>query len=394
MIHLAERTREIKPFIVMTLLEKAKELEKNGHDIVHLEIGEPYFKTPVPIQDAAINAIKQGKTHYTHSLGKQELREAIASYKHKSRKLKINPDNEIMITAGSSAGFFIVLATLINPGDEVIMTDPGYPCYKNFVKFFGGKPITVPVFEKDKFDLNIDEIRTKISQKTKAIILNSPSNPTGQIISEKNIKALADILLEHDIFAISDEIYAELTYSGKIAPSISEIEEMKTKTIILDGFSKYWAMTGWRLGYIIAHPELLKEMNKVNQNFLICAPSISQEAAIKALECEDDTRSMLALYKKRRNFIIKRIKEIEGLSITEPAGAFYAFTNIKNVTNDSLKFAFNLLEKGHVAGTPGIGFGTNGEGYIRFSFTNTMEKLEDGMNRLEIFLNKMQKNMK
>src|SRR6056297_1743170 len=284
---ISNRVKRIRPFMVMSLLERAKELERQGKSVVHFEIGEPDFNTPNKIVDAAIHGFKHGHTHYTHSLGIWELRRKIADYKRKSRNLRVEPDSQIMVTAGSSPSFFISLAALLNPGDEVIITDPGYPCYNNFVRFFGAVVKNVEIYEKDKFDLNVELLKKQISPRTKVLILNSPSNPTGQIIRGTSLKKIADLAIKHDFYVISDEIYAELTYDGKIAPSISEIPEMKERTIILDGFSKFWAMTGWRLGYMIAPAELMTEMNKVNQNFFICAPSVSQIAGTKAFECHE-----------------------------------------------------------------------------------------------------------
>ncbi|MHA1370236.1 MAG: pyridoxal phosphate-dependent aminotransferase [Promethearchaeota archaeon] len=386
MTRLAFRTKEIKPFIVMTLLERAKELEQAGKDIIHMEIGEPDFATPEPVQDAALKACKAGKTHYTHSLGMLELREAISAYKKRTRGISVDPETEIMVTAGSSPCFLMVFGTIIEPGDEVIITDPGYPCYENFVRFFGGKPVFLPITESNRFILRVEDIRQLLTPKTKAIILNSPANPTGQVIPEKTLHEIADLALDNDIIVISDEIYAELTYSENIAPSISEIPEMKDNSIIIDGFSKFWAMTGWRVGYMIAPSQILLEMNKINQNFLICAPSVSQAASIAALDTVDETKEKLRVYKKRRDYTIKRINEVPDLSVIPPSGAFYAFVNIKSITKDSLKFSFDLLENAYVATTPGIGFGKNGKGHVRFSFTTDIENIKEAFNRLEEFL--------
>ncbi|MHA1999692.1 MAG: pyridoxal phosphate-dependent aminotransferase [Promethearchaeota archaeon] len=380
------RVAGIKPFIVMTLLEKAKELERQGHAVVHLEIGEPDFDTPGAILDAAMRGCRAGATHYTHSLGTLALRESIAGYKKQSRNLSVDPGREIMVTAGSSPGFLMIMGSLLNPGDEVVITDPGYPCYQNFVRFFGGKPVPLPIHEEDNFNFNVDKFKELITDRTKIVMLNSPSNPTGQIIPRATLEEIATLAVEHDLWVVSDEIYAELTYTGRIAPSMSVLNGMLDRVIVLDGFSKFWAMTGWRLGYIIAPPALLSEMNKVNQNFLICAPSMSQEAAIAALACKDETKNMLAKYRKRRDYIVKRISEMDGLSIVAPSGAFYAFSNIKELTHNSLEFSLNLLENVHVAATPGIGFGENGEGYMRFTYTKEIPELEEGMNRLEQFI--------
>ncbi len=379
----------IQPFMVMTLLEKAQDMEKLGHSVIHMEVGEPDFDTPSRILVAAAKGGVEGHTHYTHSLGMQELRDAIAEYKFNSRGLRVDPNREIMVTAGSSPSFFLTLGTLVNPGDEVIITNPGYPCYVNFIRFFGAVVKFVSIFEHEKYDINVDRLVECISSKTKLLILNSPANPTGQIVSRQSLQKIANLALSHDFYVISDEIYTELTYTGEKAPSIASIPEMRDRTIIFDGFSKYWAMTGWRIGYLIAPPNLLSEMNKINQNFFICAPSMSQVAAIEALKCEQETKQMLEIYSQRRTQIIKRIGEIDGMSIVAPAGAFYAFTNIKEITMDSKKFAFDLLDKAHVAATPGIAFGPNGEGFLRISYCTNSANIDEGMSRIEQYIRKI-----
>jgi aspartate/methionine/tyrosine aminotransferase len=389
---LASRVLDIEPFIVMTLLERALAMERRGISIKHFEIGEPDFDTPMPILSAAKSACEAGKTHYTHSLGNLELREAIANYKHKTRGVSIDPQSQIIVTGGTSPAFFMVLGALLNPGDEVILTNPCYSCYPNHLKFFGAVPVYVPIYEQEDFVLQPERLAAAITPKTKLIILNSPANPTGQIIPAKTLRSIADLAIEHDLYVISDEIYAELTYTGTPAPSIGALSEMQSRTIILDGLSKYWAMTGWRVGYIIAPPDLVGEMNKINQNFCICAPSISQEAALAAFTCKSETEAMLATYKNRRDYIIHRLQNIPGISIRPPNGAFYAFANISALSSDSLRFAFDLLDHAHIAATPGIGFGSNGEGYIRFSYCTDISNIQEGMDRLERYLKEGKKN--
>ncbi|MHA1334304.1 MAG: pyridoxal phosphate-dependent aminotransferase [Promethearchaeota archaeon] len=388
----SKRSDSIKQFIVMEILEKALSMEEEGADIIHLEIGEPDFDTPQKIIEGTYSKIKEGFTHYTHSLGILELRKALSDYKLKTRGTFFDPKTQFMVTGGTSPAFFNVISALINPGDEVIITDPAYPCYENFINFFGGKPIFVPIYEENEFDLDISELKKAISPKTKAIILNSPSNPTGLIIRDETLEKIADLVIEKDIWVISDEIYAELTYDGKIAPSLSEetYKKCHKRLIILDGFSKYWAMTGWRLGYIIAPPLLIERMLPIQQNFNICAPSVSQVAALYALECEKETKEMLSIYKKRREFIVNRINYIKGISCLMPKGAFYVFANIKDLNILSRDFALKLLEEVQVAICPaicpGIAFGPNGEGYVRFSYANNLENIKEGMKRVESFI--------
>ena len=387
----ANRIKEIEPFLVMTLLEKALQMEREGKNIVHFEIGEPDFDTPAPIIEGCFAEIEKGRTHYTHSLGYLDLRKTIADYKMTTRKTRYRPETEIMVTAGSSPAFLMVLGALLNPGDEVIITDPGYPCYINYIRFFQAIPKFLKIYEEDRFDLQIENLEALITHRTKLIILNSPSNPTGQIIPSNTLAKIADLIAEHKIWVISDEIYAELTYDLGLAPSLSEkkYERCHDRLIVIDGFSKFWAMTGWRLGYILAPEKLMNELIKLQQNFMICAPSVSQSAALYAFQCLEETDQMLQTYKTRRDLIVSRLNEIEGISCLPPAGAFYAFANIKALKRSSLKFSFDLLENAHIAATPGIAFGENGEGYIRFSYPTGLENIEEGTSRLKKYVEKM-----
>jgi aspartate/methionine/tyrosine aminotransferase len=371
---------------IETLAELLLELAKNLKKI----LGEPDFDTPSKIIDGCTSEIRDGKTHYTHSLGFLELREALSNYKFDTRGTKFDPKTQFMITCGTSPAFFLIFSTILNPGEEVIITDPGYPCYKNYVNFFGGKPVFLPIFEKDGFDFDIEKLKQLINSETKTIILNSPSNPTGQILSEETLEEIAGIVKRNDLWIISDEIYSELTYDSKIAPSLSDDKfmDIHNRLVVLDGFSKFWAMTGWRIGYIISSSELIHKMMALQQNFFICAPSVSQTAALYALKCEKETSDMLSIYKKRRDFIVNGINQIDGLSCLKPKGAFYAFVNIKQLEMSSLDFSMRLLEEGHVATTPGISFGENGEGYIRISYPTSIEKIKIGLERIEDFIQK------
>ncbi len=387
----ANRIDSIKPFIVMEVLEKALEMELDGIDIVHMEIGEPDFDTPKRIIEGCFSDMEQGRTHYTHSLGIIELRDALSKYKEETRFTKFDPKTQFMITGGTSPAFFNVFSVLLNPGDEVIITDPGYPCYQNFARFFGAKPVFLPIKEEDNFDLDVDALKKLITPKTKALILNSPSNPTGQIISNNTIDRISSIIEKNNFWVVSDEIYSELTYSGKIAPSLSDndYKNCHDKLIILDGFSKFWAMTGWRLGYIIAPPKLIKAMTPIQQNFSICAPSISQSAAIHALTCGEETKKMLDTYKVRRDYIVDHLNKLKGISCLVPNGAFYAFANIKDLEISSTKFCMTLLENARIATCPGASFGPNGEGFVRFSYTTGMDNIKKGMERLKSFIDNL-----
>jgi len=372
------RLQDITSFIVMDVLEKANEMERNGTDIIHLEVGEPDFDTPSCVKAAACKALDDGHTHYTHSLGLLELREAICDYYFSTYKTTVNPE-QIIISSGTSPAMFLLFSALLEKGDEVIISDPHYACYPNFIRFMEAKPVCVPVYEEDGFQYRPAAIEEKISSKTRAIFINSPSNPTGNLLSEDRMKAIAGF----SPYIVSDEIYHGLVYEGR-EHSILEYTE---DAFVLNGFSKLYAMTGLRLGYLIAPKPFIRSMQKIQQNFFISANSMVQIAGIAALkEAESDIARMKSTYNRRRKFMISRLREM-GLGITvEPTGAFYVFANARHISEDSYKLAFDILEKAHVGVTPGIDFGKNGEGYLRFSYANSMKKISEGMDRLETYL--------
>ncbi len=369
---------EMSPFIVMDILERAKELEKQGKSIIHLEIGEPDFDTPERIVSAAKEALEKGDTHYTHSLGTAVLREAICQYYKKNYGVNISPD-QIIVTSGTSPALLLALSVLTNPGDNIIVSNPGYACYKNFVVYLRAKLNFVNVYEEDGFQYRPEKIREKINERTKAILINSPSNPTGNLLSPETMEEIASL----DPVIISDEIYHGLTYETKA----HSILEFTSRAIVLNGFSKLFAMTGWRLGYVILPPELVRPAQKIQQNLFICANSFVQHAGAIALkEKLPEIPRMIEIYNERRKFIISRLRDI-GFGITvEPRGAFYVFANAKKFRKNSYDFAFELLENTGVAVTPGIDFGTNGEGYLRFSYANSLENIDRAMERLNKYL--------
>ena len=375
---ISKRTKEISSFIVMDVLEKAHEMERKGINIIHLEVGEPDFDTPQCIKDAACRALDQGHTHYTHSLGLIELREAISDYYMRIYNVSVNPD-QIVITSGTSPAMFSLFSAILDKGDQVIISDPHYACYPNFIKFLEAEPVTVMVYEEDGFQYRPEAIQKKITEKTKAIFINSPSNPTGNLLSAERMKAIAEL----STHIISDEIYHGLVYEGK-EHSILEFTE---KAFVLNGFSKLYAMTGLRLGYLIAPKPFIRPIQKIQQNFFISANSMVQMAGIAALKyAENDIIRMKKIYNERRLYMIPRLKKM-GFGITvEPTGAFYVFANAKHISNDSYKLAFDILEKAHVGVTPGIDFGKNGEGYLRFSYANSKENIAEGLDRLENYL--------
>ena len=369
------KASSIAPFIAMDVMERAQQLEKEGQDIIHLEVGEPDFETPQAIKQAAIKAIQRGDTHYTNSLGKIEFREEIARYYQQKYRTDISPE-QIMVTSGSSPAMYLIFAATLESGDEVILPDPHYACYPKIIRFLGGKPVFVPVKEENGFRYDIDTIKKHLTKKTKMIMVNSPANPTGTVYEADDLQAVAQLGYP----TLSDEIYHGLVYQG----SEHSMLEFTDQTFILDGFSKRYAMTGWRLGYLIAPQEYIRPLQKIQQNFFICANSFIQTAGMTALqECDQEVKEMAEIYNHRRIFLLKRLKEIGIASKTEPAGAFYTLANIKKYSHDSFQIAYDILDKAQVAVTPGIDFGQNAEGYIRISYAASMAKIAEGMDRLE-----------
>lgn len=375
---ITKRALDIPPFIVMDILEQALEMQKNGKDIIHLEIGEPDFDTPECIKEACDRAIQEGKTHYTHSLGLIELREAICEHYYDKYHVSLSPD-QILVTSGTSPAMLILFSSILDRGDEIIISDPHYACYPNFIRFFEGVPVSVNVYEEDGFQYTAEAISEKITHRTKAIMINSPSNPTGNLLSAERMQNIASL----GIPIISDEIYHGLVYEDEE----HSILEFTDNAFVFNGFSKTYAMTGWRLGYLIAPKVFIRSMQKIQQNLFISANSFVQWGGVSALrDAGNDVIRMRNIYNQRRKFMIKKLHDI-GLGISvEPTGAFYILGNVKVFSKNSYKMAFDILEKAHVAVSPGIDFGQNCEGYLRFSYANSIEKIEEGLNRLEKYL--------
>ncbi len=369
------KAASIAPFIAMDVLEKAQQMEKTGHQIIHLEVGEPDFETPQSIKKAAIDAIQKGDTHYTNSLGKLEFREEIARYYHNKYQVTVSPD-QIIVTSGTSPALYLIFAAILEPGDEVILPDPHYACYPKVIRFLGGKPVFVPVYEDNGFKYELEMIKKYITPKTKMIMINSPANPTGTVWANADFQSIAEL----GYYTLSDEIYHGLVYEGKEHSML----EFTDRTFILDGFSKRYAMTGWRLGYLIAPKKYIRPLQKIQQNFFICANSFIQTAGIAALkDCDQEVKKMARIYNQRRMFLLKRLQDIGIACKVKPSGAFYSLANVKKYTCDSYQLTFDILEKVRVAVTPGIDFGKNAEGYLRISYATSIEKIEEGMNRLQ-----------
>ena len=376
----SERSRKIPPFIVMEVLERAHELERAGHHIIHLEIGEPDFPTPDCVCQGAMEAIRAGKTHYTHSLGIIELREAICRHYGEKYRVEVDPDR-VVVTSGTSPALFMIFSALLETGDEIIISDPHYPCYPNFAEFIKAEPVFVNVFEEDGFQFRTEQIKEAITRRCKAILINSPSNPTGNLLPSERMARIAEL----GPHIISDEIYHGLVY-GQTEHSILEFTD---RAFVLNGFSKAYAMTGWRLGYVIAPREYVRPLQKIQQNFFISAGSVAQWAGVAALQkAGADVERMRSVYNERRIYMIQRLREMGfGLKV-EPSGAFYMLVNARHLSDRSYDLAFEILEKAGVGVSPGIDFGRNAEGYLRFSYANSLENIREGLDRIETFLKK------
>jgi len=375
---IAKRAREIEPFVVMEVMERAQQLEAQGEHLIHLEVGEPDFATPACIQEAMTKAVKDGMTGYTHSLGILSLREAIAEHYHARYGVQVSPDR-ILVTSGTSPAMWMVFSALLEAGDEVIVSDPHYACYPNFIKFCGGTLACVDVAEEDGFQFRPEAVRARIGSRTKALLINSPANPTGTLLSAERMAALAAL----GPLVLSDEIYHGLAYEGRE----HSILEFTDRAVVFNGFSKAFAMTGWRLGYIIVPPDLIRPLQKMHQNFFISANAFVQAAGIAALkEALPDSERMRREYDRRRQFIVPGLRALGFGLASEPNGAFYAFANAKRFGADSYALAFEILERAKVCVAPGVGFGRNGEGYLRFSYASSLENIEEALRRLKGFL--------
>jgi aspartate aminotransferase len=365
------------------VLAKAKALEKQGRDIVHLEIGEPDFDTPSNIKEAAIKAMKAGYTHYVPAAGILELRQAIAEYLSKSRGISVDPD-EVVVTPGAKPIIFFSILALVEPGDEVMYPNPGFPIYESMINFVGAKPVPMPLKEENDFRFDNDDTAAKITEKTKMIILNSPENPTGGVLNKANLEVVADKLKNRDdVFILSDEVYSQMPYEGK-HQSIASLPGMKEKTILLDGFSKTYAMTGWRMGYAAMRKDIAQKITQLMINSNSCTCAFTQMAGIEALRGpQTESKRMVEEFRRRRDIIVPGLNKIKGITCKKPQGAFYVFPNVKSFKMESKKFADHILQKAGVAVLSGTSFGAYGEGYVRLSFANSVENIQKALKRIE-----------
>lgn len=359
-------------------------------DVISLGVGEPDFDTPWHIREEGIYALEKGKTFYTSNAGLKELRQEINNYLKRTQNISYNPDNEIIVTVGGSEAIDIGLRAMVNAGDEVIIPQPSYVSYEPCAVLAGAKPVIIDLKAENEFRLTAEELKNAITDKTKILILPFPNNPTGAIMERKDLEEIAKVCVENDIYVMSDEIYGELSYKEKHV-SIASIAGMKERTILINGFSKAYAMTGWRLGYACGPKEIIEQMVKIHQYAIMCAPTTSQYSAVEALKKGDeDVKLMRESYNQRRRFLMNAFKEM-GLKCFEPYGAFYVFPCIKEFGMTSEEFAMKFLEEEHVAVVPGTAFGDSGEGFLRISYAYSIENLKRAMERLKRFVEKLRK---
>lgn len=378
---ISKRASKFTSFIVMDVMAKAEELERKGENVIHMEVGEPDFPTPKVITSAAKEALSNNKTRYTHALGLLELRRAICDFYFKEYGVRITPD-QVMVSTGTSPALLFAMLAILDHGDEVIISNPRYPCYQNFILAAGGKIKEVKTYPEEGFQYRPKEIKKKLSSKTKAILINSPSNPTGIVMTREQLQNVAQFDRQ---YIISDEIYHGLVYKDR-AHSILEFTD---KAFVINGFSKLYAMTGWRLGYCIFPKEFSQVMQKIHQNFMISANGFIQWAGIAALtKAHKDVAKMIGIYDERRRYMLMRLEEMGFVIHVEPTGAFYVFADARRFCTDSYKEAFRITEEVKVGVSPGIDFGSGGEGFLRFSYATSMENIAEGLNRLERYLGK------
>jgi aminotransferase len=383
---LSSKVQSIKPSGIRKFFDMLDEMK----DAVSLTVGQPDFVTPWHIREAAIESLERGRTYYTSNSGLAELRSEISKYQKRRFGLEYNPASEIIVTIGGSEAIDLALRTVINPGDEVILPVPSFVCYEPLIRISDGVPVMIPTKEENSFKLTPDELRAAITPKTKLLILPFPNNPTGAVMGAQDIAAIADIIRDTDIMVLSDEIYGELTYGSKHV-SIASLPGMRERTVIAAGFSKAYAMTGWRLGYTLAPAPITKQMVKVHQFAIMCAPTQSQYAAIEALRAGDeDIEMMKAEYDRRRRYIVDRLRKL-GLQCFEPEGAFYVFPNIGGFGMTSEQFCERLLHEERVAIVPGTAFGDCGEGFARISYAYSVKHIDTALERIGNFMARLNK---
>ena len=386
---LSELSKRIDGQPMFKLLDKVKKLEHEGRDIIHFEIGDPDFETPENIVNAGIDAIKNGFTHYTSSFGLKEFRQKICETTERSRGFKPNL-NQVLVTPGANIAIFYAISCMVDPGEEVIVPDPGFPTYYSTIKMCNVVPVRVPLLESNKFRMNPKDIENSITEKTRMIIINSPQNPTGSVMTEQEIKMTYDIAKKYDLFVYSDEIYARMIYKDSVFSSPSIFDKCLERTIISNGFSKAFAMTGWRLGAVIGPPNVIEKMRLLLETTSSCVPPFIQKAGIEAIEGEQTSqKNMYAEYEKRRDLIVNGINSIPELTCVTPGGAFYVFVNIKKTGMTSETFCEYMLEDSGVAMLPGTSFGQFGEGFIRICYAVGQNEIKNALERIKKSISKL-----
>lgn len=386
---IANRLQNVVLGQIRVVAEKAKELEAAGKDVIHLEIGEPDFTTPTHIVEAAQKALGAGEVHYAPNRGIPELREVIAKKLNTENKLKIDPKTDVIVTQGAAEALFIAFSAHCNPGDEILIIEPSFASYENLAHLVEATPVSVPTYEENNWIVEPKDVLKAITSKTKMILINSPCNPTGAVYPKEVLEEIARYAIKYDLLVVSDEIYEKVTYQKDSHFSIGSVKGMENRTITINGFSKAYAMTGWRMGYVAANKELITNMLKVHQYSVTCIPTFTQFGAAAAYEefekSEQSVREMTEAYKKRRDIVYEGLNDIEGITISLPEGAFYAFPNISKFNLSSVEFAEKLLNDVGVATVPGTVFSPVGEGFIRISYATSEENLKDAMKRIKQF---------
>ena len=383
---LSRKVIAIKPSGIRTFFDIVRTME----GAISLGVGEPDFDTPWSIREEGIYSLERGRTFYTSNSGLAELREEITHYMRRRFGVSYDPDREVIVTVGGSEGIDLACRAMLNPGDEVIIPQPSYVSYEPCAILAGATPVVLELKEKDRFKLTAEELEKKIRKNTKLLILPFPNNPTGSVMSLEELRSIAELVMRHDLYVVSDEIYTELTYTGEAPASITQIPGMRERTIVINGFSKAYAMTGWRLGYACGPAEILQQMVKIHQFAIMCAPTTSQYAAVRALrDCDEDIARMREAYNQRRRYLLKRLEDM-GIPCFEPEGAFYIFPNIQKFGLSSEQFCRRLLQEEKVAVVPGNAFGESGEGFVRISYAYSLKQLKEAMERMERFTKRLE----
>lgn len=379
--HVSARAKAVRPFVVMDVVARVKEMELAGRDIVRMDVGDPDLPTPSVITRAAEAAMESGDTGYTQSMGLPDLRDAVSARFLSKYGVRVDRD-DIVVTQGTSPAMLLLFGTLLDPGDEVIISDPCYPAYPNYINFLGGVPVRVSARAEDGFRMRIEEIEAAITPRTRCIMINSPSNPMGTVLPPEDLRAIAELAERRGLYVASDEIYHGLDYEGED----HSILEYTDRAFVLNGFSKLYSMTGWRLGYLVAPRDFVRPAEAIQQNFFLCANHFVQVAGVTALlEAEPDVARMRAVYDERRRFLVPALRSL-GLKVeVEPTAAFYVFADARAWGSDSLALTYRLIEEAGVSAAPGVDFGPGGEGFLRFSYVSALERLVEGAERLRVW---------